>query len=164
MIPICRSNRPTPATTGPRSWPSASTRGRTGPPGSPRPQWPMRFNVGLADAASIRARGWDHVTYGALSTSLAASKLLGLDHGADRPRPGDRWDDLGSTPADAERASFRCGKGVPLPMPPATECFAALLAREGMTGPSPLFEGDMGFWQQVSGPFTLAQLGGREGE
>ncbi len=38
--------------------------------------------------------------------------------------------------------------------------FAALLAREGMTGPSPLFEGDMGFWQQVSGPFEVAQLGG----
>src|SRR3984957_3820302 len=34
----------------------------------------------LCDAASIRARGWDHVTYGALSTSLAASKLLGLSH------------------------------------------------------------------------------------
>jgi 2-methylcitrate dehydratase len=29
-----------------------------------------------------------------------------------------------------------------------------------MTGPAPLFEGDMGFCQQVSGPFTLAQLGG----
>ncbi|HLV81433.1 MAG TPA: MmgE/PrpD family protein, partial [Chthonomonadaceae bacterium] len=29
----------------------------------------------LCDAASIRARGWDHVTYGAFSTSLAAGKL-----------------------------------------------------------------------------------------
>ena len=34
----------------------------------------------LCDAASIRARGWDHVTYGHLSSALAASKLLGLDH------------------------------------------------------------------------------------
>ena len=33
----------------------------------------------LCDAASIRARGWDHVTYGAFSTSLAAGKLLGLN-------------------------------------------------------------------------------------
>ncbi|HZP81211.1 MAG TPA: MmgE/PrpD family protein, partial [Chthonomonadaceae bacterium] len=32
----------------------------------------------LCDAASIRARGWDHVTYGSFSTSLAAGKLLGL--------------------------------------------------------------------------------------
>ena len=34
----------------------------------------------LCDAASIRARGWDHTTYGSLSTALAAAKLLGLDH------------------------------------------------------------------------------------
>ena len=54
----------------------------------------------LADAASIRARGWDHVTYGALSTSLAASKLLGARPRPDRPRPGDRRDDLGGPPAD----------------------------------------------------------------
>src|SRR4051812_23616556 len=33
----------------------------------------------LADAASIRARGWDHVTYGAFSTALSAAKLFKLD-------------------------------------------------------------------------------------
>src|SRR5438067_1398817 len=33
----------------------------------------------LCDAASIRARGWDHVTYGAFSTALAAAKLMNLD-------------------------------------------------------------------------------------
>ncbi len=38
--------------------------------------------------------------------------------------------------------------------------FAALLAAEGMTGPAPLFEGEMGFVQQVSGPFSLPKLGG----
>jgi 2-methylcitrate dehydratase len=38
--------------------------------------------------------------------------------------------------------------------------FAALLAREGMTGPAPLFEGDMGFCKQVSGPLQLPKLGG----
>src|SRR3984885_11258230 len=32
----------------------------------------------FCDAASIRARGWDHVTYGSFSTSLAAGKLMGL--------------------------------------------------------------------------------------
>src|SRR5262249_7478463 len=34
----------------------------------------------LCDAASIRARGWDHTTYGSLSSSLAAARLLGLSH------------------------------------------------------------------------------------
>src|SRR5437667_2834426 len=31
----------------------------------------------LCDAASLRKHGWDHVTYGAISSALAASKLLG---------------------------------------------------------------------------------------
>ena len=35
----------------------------------------------LCDAASLRKHGWDHVTYGALSTALAASKLLRFDAG-----------------------------------------------------------------------------------
>ena len=38
--------------------------------------------------------------------------------------------------------------------------FAALLAADGMTGPAPVFEGEMGFFQQVSGPFSLTKLGG----
>ena len=33
--------------------------------------------------------------------------------------------------------------------------FSALLAREGITGPSPVFEGEMGFFNQVSGRFQL---------
>ncbi len=33
----------------------------------------------LCDAASIRARGWDHVTYGAFSTALACARLMKLD-------------------------------------------------------------------------------------
>src|ERR1700745_3280394 len=32
----------------------------------------------LCDAASLRARGWDHVTYGAFSTALASAKLMKL--------------------------------------------------------------------------------------
>src|SRR5438128_4772624 len=33
----------------------------------------------LCDAASIRARGWDHVTYGAFSTAIASAKLMKLN-------------------------------------------------------------------------------------
>src|SRR4030095_14588719 len=33
----------------------------------------------LCDAASIRARGWDHPTYGSFSTALAAAMLMKLD-------------------------------------------------------------------------------------
>ena len=113
----------------------------------------------LADAASIRARGWDHVTYGALSTSLAASKLLGLDHARTVHALG-----IAGTTSAALRLT-RAGelsmwKGCAFAHAARNGVFAAILAREGMTGPAPLFEGDMGFWQQVSGPFELAQLGG----
>jgi 2-methylcitrate dehydratase len=113
----------------------------------------------LADAASIRAKGWDHVTYGALSTSLAASKLLGLDHARTVHALG-----IAGTTSAALRLT-RAGelsmwKGCAFAHAARNGVFAALLAREGLTGPSPLFEGDMGFWQQVSGPFSIAQLGG----
>ncbi len=113
----------------------------------------------LADAASIRARGWDHVTYGALSTALAASKLLGLDHA-----PAVHALGIAGTTSPALRLT-RAGelsmwKGCAFAHAARNGVFAALLAREGMTGPSPLFEGDMGFWRQVSGPFEVAQLGG----
>ena len=33
--------------------------------------------------------------------------------------------------------------------------FAALLAAEGMTGPAPIFEGDLGIMKLLTGPFTL---------
>jgi 2-methylcitrate dehydratase len=43
--------------------------------------------------------------------------------------------------------------------------FSALVAKEGVKGPSPIFEGEMGFFQQVSGPFELdtRSFGWRDG-
>jgi 2-methylcitrate dehydratase len=38
--------------------------------------------------------------------------------------------------------------------------FAALLAAEGMTGPAPIFEGDLGFMKMLTGLFEVAPLGG----
>ena len=113
----------------------------------------------LCDAASIRARGWDHVTYGNLSATLAAAKLFGLGHAKTVHALG-----IAGTTGTALRLT-RAGelsmwKGCAFAHASRNAVFAALLAREGMTGPAPLFEGDMGFIQQVSGPFTLAQLGG----
>jgi len=49
----------------------------------------VRVQCRLCDAASIRARGVDHVTYGHLSSALAASKLLGLTHAQTVNRPGE---------------------------------------------------------------------------
>jgi len=108
----------------------------------------------LCDAASIRARGWDHVTYGSFSTSLAAGKLLGLDEVALVHAQG-----LAGVPNNAMRQT-RVGelsmwKGCAFANAARNGVFAARLAKEGMTGPAPVFEGAMGFWKQVSGAFEL---------
>src|SRR4051794_37224425 len=117
----------------------------------------------LCDAASIRARGWDHVTYGCLSSALASAKLLGLDHAKTVHALG-----IAGTTGTALRLT-RAGelsmwKGCAFAHAARNAVFAALLAAEGMTGPAPLFEGDMGFFQQVSGPFVVERLGGPTAE
>src|SRR2546425_872749 len=108
----------------------------------------------LCDATSIRARGWDHVTYGSFSTSLAAGKLLGLSESELVHAQG-----LAATPNNAMRQT-RVGelsmwKGCAFANASRNGVFAARLARAGMTGPAPIFEGEMGFWKQVSGEFDL---------
>jgi len=111
----------------------------------------------LCDAASLRSRGWDHVTYGAFSTSAAAGKLLGLDAGGITQALN-----LAGTPNITLRQT-RAGelsewKGCAFANAARNGVFAALLAAEGLTGPAPIFEGELGFFQQVSGPFTLPFL------
>ncbi len=113
----------------------------------------------LCDAASIRARGWDHTTYGSISATLAASKLLGLSHERTVHALG-----IAGTTGTALRLT-RAGelsmwKGCAFAFAARNGVFAAMLAADGLTGPAPLFEGEMGFFQQVSGPFDLPKLGG----
>jgi 2-methylcitrate dehydratase len=45
----------------------------------------------------------------------------------------------------------------------ASAVLTALLAREGMTGPTAAFEGQQGIWEQVSGPFAIGPRGGQDG-
>lgn len=116
----------------------------------------------LCDAASIRSRGWDHVTYGAFSAGLAAGKLYGLNKQQLVHLQG-----LAAVPNNAMRQT-RVGelshwKGCAFANASRNAVFAAMLAKAGMTGPSEVFEGEMGFWAQVSGPFELACLGGENG-
>jgi 2-methylcitrate dehydratase len=115
----------------------------------------------LCDAASIRKNGWDHVTYGAFSTAAAAARLFGLD----RERITQALN-LAGTPNVTLRQT-RAGelsewKGCAFANASRNGMFAAMLAAEGLTGPAPIFEGEMGFFKQVSGPFTLEKLGGEQ--
>lgn len=116
----------------------------------------------LADAASIRARGWDHVTYGAFSTALAAGRLMGL--GPDRLAQAVNLAGVTSPALRQTRAGeLSMWKGAAFANSARNGVFAAYLARHGMTGPAPIFEGEMGFFQQVSGPFELPLLAGEDG-
>ena len=109
-------------------------------------------NCRLMDAFDMSARGWDDATvFSPPAVALAAGKLMRLspekltqavnlainDHipmGQTRAQTLSDWKGL----ADAE-----AGRNA---------VFAAMLARAGITGPAPIFEGRKGFFQLVSGP------------
>lgn len=108
----------------------------------------------LQDAASLFRRGWDHVNYVTVAATMAVGKLLRLSraqlvhalgmalngHIAMRQvRSGELSGWKGSSAANATRNAVYC----------------AYLARHGMTGPSAIFEGEMGFFAQVSGAFEV---------
>jgi 2-methylcitrate dehydratase len=117
----------------------------------------------FCDAASLRKHGVDHVTYGAISSAVAAGRLMKLDvtklkHtigiagvcnvALRQTRSGELSEWKGCAFANAAR------NGV----------FAATLAGEGLTGPAPIFEGDLGFFKLVTRePFQPAPFGGEAG-
>src|SRR6059058_3425461 len=102
----------------------------------------------FCDAASIRVRGWDHVTYGTFSTALASAKLMKLD--AQKTRHAVNIAGVaGAAMRQARAGELSHWKGVAFATAARHGVFSALLAREGMTGPAPIFEGEMGFEKQL---------------
>ncbi|MBM9461982.1 MmgE/PrpD family protein [Aeromicrobium sp. YIM 150415] len=111
------------------------------------------------EAVGLNRRGWDHVNFVLISVAAAASRLMNLSeaqtaqainlalngHIAMRQvRSGELSDWKGCSAANAARNAV----------------FAARLARAGMTGPSPIFEGDMGFFRQVTGGEVRVEVDG----
>ncbi|MBN9491618.1 MAG: MmgE/PrpD family protein [Alphaproteobacteria bacterium] len=107
------------------------------------------INCRLIDSLDAARRGWDTTVYSLPAVALAAGKLMKLprehlvqavnlalnDHvpmGQTRTQTNSDWKGLAD--AEAERNAI----------------FAAQLARGGLTGPSPIFEGRKGFFQLVS--------------
>lgn len=112
----------------------------------------------LCDAASLRAHGWDHVTYGAFSVTIASSILLGLTREETIHALG-----IAGVTSPALRQT-RAGelsmwKGAAFANSARNAVFSSILAKAGMSGPSPVFEGEFGFLNLVSGPFELPRLG-----
>jgi 2-methylcitrate dehydratase len=113
----------------------------------------------LCDASSLRKNGFDHVTYGAISSALAAGKLLGLNVEELTHAVGIAG--VCNTALRQTRAGeLSMWKGCAFANAARNGVFAALLAGDGMTGPAPIFEGDLGFMKLLTGPFTVETLGG----
>ena len=118
----------------------------------------------LCDAADIRHRGWDHVCYGLPSTALAAGKLMDLDT-EKMTQAVNLALNSHITMRQVRAGELSMWKGCSFANAARNGIFSTLLAREGMRGPSPIFEGEMGFFKQVSGPFEMNvdDFGGRNG-
>src|SRR3954466_4267575 len=116
----------------------------------------------LCDAASLRMQGVDHVTYGAISSALAAGKLMELNATQLRHAVGIAGV-CNVALRQTRSGELSMWKGCAFANAARNGVFAALLAAEGLTGPAPIFEGDLGFMKLLTGPFTLAPLGGTPG-
>ncbi|WP_322039096.1 MmgE/PrpD family protein [Burkholderia diffusa] len=115
----------------------------------------------LLDAANITSRGWDHPVYSLPAVALAAGKLMRLDR--DRMEQAVNLSLSGHLAMNQTRVQqLSDWKGLADASASRDGVFAAQLAREGVTGPAPIFEGRAGLFQQVSGPFALdvASFGG----
>ncbi|MGA9399736.1 MmgE/PrpD family protein [Haladaptatus sp.] len=108
----------------------------------------------LAWNAPVRDRGWDHVTHTVISATAGASKLLGLSREETRSAIG-----IAGTAHNALRVTRTEGisewKGLASANAARNAVYSAMLAKNGVEGPTNLFEGQKGWKQIVSGEFDV---------
>jgi 2-methylcitrate dehydratase len=109
------------------------------------------INCRLIDAFDITARGWDTPVFSLPAVALAAGKLMRLTPGQLAQAVALALNDhipMGQTRAQA----LSDWKGLADAEAGRNAVFAARLARAGITGPAPIFEGTKGLIKLVSGP------------
>ncbi len=119
----------------------------------------------LADAYSVRGKGWDHVVYIAIASAVGAGKVLGLDE--EKMRHAINLATVNAAALRQTRAGeLSMWKGCAAANSARNGLFAAVLAWKGMTGPSPIFEGEFGLFKVALGgeTFSLPVMGGEKGE
>jgi len=108
----------------------------------------------LCDVAPVRARGFDHTTLGSFAVACGVAKALGLDVEQITNAIG-----ICGTAFNALRVtrtgSLSHWKGLAYPNTAFGATHATFLAKRGITGPREVFEGNKGFMQTISGPFTI---------
>jgi 2-methylcitrate dehydratase len=116
----------------------------------------------LLDALYLDTRGWDHPNYALISSTLAAGRLMKLS--PERLTEAVNIALSGHLAMNQTRlGALSNWKGLAGPDAARNAIFAVQIARAGITGPSPIFEGEAGFFKQVSGPLDIntANFGGR---
>ena len=117
----------------------------------------------ICDAADLKPLGFDHVTVGGMASTAAAARLFGLS----RAETIEAFN-LAIAP-NVALYQTRIGrvsmwKGCAYANASRNAVFAAMLAARGMTGPSPVFEGEGGYFKAVTRkPFALPAFGGNDG-
>jgi 2-methylcitrate dehydratase len=104
----------------------------------------------LIDTFDLTTRGWDAPVFSLPAVALASGKLMRLDAGKLAQAISLALNDhisMGQTRAQA----LSDWKGLGDAEASRNAVFAAQLARAGITGPGPIFEGRLGFFKQVSG-------------
>jgi 2-methylcitrate dehydratase len=120
-------------------------------------------NCQFTDAFDISGRGWDPPVLGLPAVALATGRLMKLTPEQLTNAVGLAINDhipLGLTRA----GDLSEWKGVAVAEAGRNAVFAARLARAGLTGPAPIFEGKAGMFQQVTGAadIDVASFGGRD--
>ena len=102
----------------------------------------------FCETIDVTAQGWDQPTFSVLGAAIGAAKVMGLD----RERMGHAIA-LALAPnlalAQTRTGDLSKWKGAAAANAARNGVFAALLAREGVSGPSAIFEGKGGFWDVV---------------
>ena len=131
----------------------------------PRSRWPKRQRAdgkslinaivlaydiycSFAKSADINSKGWDQPVYSGLGCIVGAAKLLGLDRAQTANAIA-----LQLAPnmalAQSRRGHLSAWKGCAGANASRNAVFAALLAKDGFTGPTAVFEGDGGMFEAI---------------
>lgn len=116
----------------------------------------------LVDGLDLTARGWDSPVFSLPAVGLAAGKLMKLDAAKLTEAVNLAINDHISM-AQTRAQVLSDWKGLADGEASRNAVFAAMLARGGLTGPAPIFEGRLGLFKQVSGEadIDVGKFGGR---
>src|SRR5258706_35309 len=112
------------------------------------------INCRMIDAFDITTRGWDVPVFSLPAVALAAGKLMKLPPAQLAQAIGLAINDH-IPMAQTRVQALSDWKGLADAEAGRNAVFAARLARAGLTGPAPIFEGNSGFFKQISGPAVV---------